>query len=116
MSNAVKYTQSGHIRVQTRRIDRQLLFVVSDTGPGIPGEATARIFEPFEQLEDVSHKHIPGIGLGLALVREMADALGGRVEVQSQLGVGSTFTLVLPIDGPSLAHTPHVQRGNEPDR
>jgi chemotaxis protein histidine kinase CheA len=46
----------------------------------------------------------------------MADALGGRVEVQSQLGVGSTFTLVLPIDGPSLADASHVQSGNDPDR
>jgi signal transduction histidine kinase len=69
---------------------------VRDTGPGSPPEQQAIIFEPFEQLEPVRQKHTPGVGLGLALVKEMAGALGGRIELTSQTGAGSTFTVVLP--------------------
>ena len=74
---------------------------VIDTGRGIPAGNQARIFEPFEQLEPTRQKHTPGVGLGLALVRAMTTALGGRVELTSIPGHGSTFTVVLP---PSSAH------------
>jgi signal transduction histidine kinase len=69
---------------------------VKDTGRGIPPEQLARIFEPFEQLEPIHQKHTPGVGMGLTLVKELVGSLGGRVEVQSVVGQGSTFTVVLP--------------------
>jgi signal transduction histidine kinase len=69
---------------------------VKDTGPGISPQLSNRVFEPFVQLEEVRQKHLPGVGLGLALVKEMAGALSGHVALDSEVGVGSTFTVVLP--------------------
>jgi signal transduction histidine kinase len=69
---------------------------VSDTGRGIPEERQRDIFDPFVQLEAIDEKHAPGAGLGLAVVRQVATALGARVTVSSRLGEGSSFTLVLP--------------------
>ncbi len=67
-----------------------------DSGRGIAPEDQARIFEPFEQLEELARKHTPGMGLGLALVREMVASLGGTITLESRVGVGSTFTVLLP--------------------
>jgi signal transduction histidine kinase len=67
-----------------------------DTGRGIAPEDRVRIFEPFEQLEAVPSKHMTGIGLGLSLVREMTNALGGRIELDSEPGQGSTFSVTVP--------------------
>src|SRR5262249_52996986 len=98
--NALKYTEQGAIEVSFGHADGAHHLVVRDTGPGIPPEQQMTIFEPFEQLEPIRQKHTPGVGLGLALVKEMAGALGGRVELTSQLGAGSTFSVVLPSIGP----------------
>lgn len=68
---------------------------VGDTGPGIPVDAQARIFEPFVQLEDVRHKHTPGVGLGLALARRIIESLGGSIQVHSEPGTGSIFAFTL---------------------
>ncbi len=94
--NAVKYTDQGRIEVRVEHGPEGHRLSVKDTGRGIPSEQLARIFEPFEQLEPMRHKHTPGVGLGLTLVKEMVGSLGGRVEVQSVVGEGSTFTVVLP--------------------
>ena len=96
LANAIKFTDQGSVRVALSGDETQQRIAVIDTGPGIPEEERARIFEPFEQIEPVRRKHIPGIGVGLSLVREMAHALGGDVEVVSELGQGSTFTITLP--------------------
>jgi signal transduction histidine kinase len=97
VSNAVKFTSSGSVEVTLALADQGLRLAVRDTGPGIPGEARQRIFEPFEHLEPVTRKHTPGMGLGLALVREIAGALGGRVELAPATDTGSTFTLAMPL-------------------
>lgn len=91
IGNALKFTPRGGIVVRVGERGEQRLIEVQDTGVGIPAQDMERIFNPFEQLEPVQRKSVPGIGLGLALVKEMAEALGGRVEVESELGVGSTF-------------------------
>jgi signal transduction histidine kinase len=96
VGNAIKFTERGGVRVAVTAREQALRIEVSDTGPGIPLEERTRIFEPFEQLEQVSSKHTPGIGLGLALVREMMRALGGSIELRSEIGVGSTFIVILP--------------------
>lgn len=93
VSNAVKYTQpGGHVTVSLVAGDPWVEFVVSDDGPGIPPEEREAVFEPFHRVGG----HGQGTGLGLALVRECAAALGGSVTLDSAPGRGSTFTVCLP--------------------
>jgi signal transduction histidine kinase len=107
VSNAVKYSDEGGVSLSGLADDGRLRIVVTDTGRGIPDGDHARVFERFEQLESVSHKHLPGMGLGLALAREMAEALGGRIDLQSAPGRGSTFSVWLPMN-PAPAARPEV--------
>jgi signal transduction histidine kinase len=97
MDNAVKYTEQGEVRFSLTGQDGIVRIIVSDTGPGIPPERHVRIFEPFEQGEQIMHKYTPGVGVGLAIVRRMADMLGGSVCLESTEGVGSAFVLMLPL-------------------
>ncbi len=96
MDNAIKYTERGSVEVALSKNNGTHRLAVTDTGPGIKPEHRGLIFEPFEQLEPLRRKHTPGVGLGLALVREMTGALGGRIELSSEVGVGSTFAVDLP--------------------
>ncbi|HEY6099953.1 MAG TPA: ATP-binding protein, partial [Anaeromyxobacter sp.] len=96
VGNAIKFTEAGRVDVTVAMADGAQQISVTDSGPGIPQADQARIFEPFEQSDPVHMKHVPGIGLGLALVREISAALGGRVELRSAPGAGSTFTVTLP--------------------
>ncbi len=98
LSNAVKYSpQGGEIVCAARREGKMLLMSVRDQGMGIALAERERIFEQFYRIDD-SEKRIPGgIGLGLALVREVVRAHGGRVWLESEVGVGSTFYFSLPI-------------------
>lgn len=100
LSNALKYTAEGTIRLRPRHAADQLVVEVEDTGLGIPAEALERIFMPFEQLEPVARKSVPGVGLGLAVVKQIVEALRGRVEVTSSPGAGSNFRVVLPLLAP----------------
>ncbi len=93
ISNAVDaMPRGGQLTVRARRAGEQLALSVSDTGPGISPEDRKRIFEPFY----TTKRSGKGTGLGLAICREIAAALKGRIDVESQPGTGSTFTLYLP--------------------
>ncbi|MFM2152510.1 MAG: hypothetical protein RL199_945 [Pseudomonadota bacterium] len=97
--NALKFTSTGGVTVSARAVgDRHVEVDVVDTGIGIAEEHLARIFEAFEQVDGVPTRTQAGTGLGLALVRRLAEALGGTVRVQSRPGAGSTFTLTLPME------------------
>lgn len=96
VGNAVKFTQQGGVDVTVAYEDGAHRIQVHDSGPGIPSEDHERIFEPFEQMEPVPNKHTRGVGLGLSIVKEIVEALKGRIELSSQVGSGSTFTVVLP--------------------
>lgn len=97
ISNSLKYTKSGEIRVSARAIDGDWFeFAVADTGIGIALDDQDRIFDDFTQIEGDHQMRIQGTGLGLPLSRKLADMLGGHVVVNSELGKGSTFALVLP--------------------
>lgn len=98
LSNAVKFTPAGgRIEVRLRADDAHLLLGVSDTGIGIPADQLTRIFDRFYQVDGSSTRRYGGVGLGLALVKEIIAAHGGEVQVESVVGQGSTFHLSLPL-------------------
>ncbi len=96
INNAIKYTPAGgKIGVRIRAEDGQVILEVSDTGPGVPPADQPRIFEKFYRAQNVP-SNIPGSGLGLAIVKSIVDNHQGRVWVESTLGEGTTFFVVLP--------------------
>jgi DNA-binding response OmpR family regulator/anti-sigma regulatory factor (Ser/Thr protein kinase) len=96
VSNAVKFTGSGSITVSLTSESGRLVLAVADTGVGIPAGELGRIFDRFHQVGGTSGRSREGTGIGLSLVRDLAAALGGTVEVTSIDGAGSTFTVSVP--------------------
>jgi len=98
VENAIKYTNPhGSVAVEARINDGMLIVVVHDTGVGIPAEHLDRIFERFYRVDVARSRGTGGTGLGLAIVRHVATNHGGEVNVRSQQGEGSTFTLRIPL-------------------
>jgi signal transduction histidine kinase len=98
VSNALKFTQKGEIRVSARRNeDDTVTFAVVDTGIGIDAEFHHAIFQDFVQVDSPVQQRLRGTGLGLSLSKRLAELLGGSVALQSELGVGSTFSVSLPL-------------------
>jgi len=98
VSNAVKYTDEGSIGVHAGTADGRLVIRVTDTGVGIGSEELSLIFEEFHRSDSAVSRARRGTGLGLAISRRLARALDGDLTVDSRLGVGSTFTLSLPLE------------------
>ena len=99
LSNAIKYNRDGgsvRIDVRPQGSDR-LRIEVSDTGHGIPADKLAQLFQPFNRL-DAENSEIEGTGIGLIITRRLVEMMGGAVDVQSTVGVGSTFWIDLPLD------------------
>ena len=96
LSNAIKYNRrGGWVRIGAQRVGDQLTITVVDNGPGLTTEQQARLFQPFERL-GAQRGAVAGTGLGLALARQLAEAMGGAVTVHSQAGQGASFQLRLP--------------------
>ena len=114
ISNALKFTERGEVRVSVARgNDGTVSFSVADTGIGINEEDQERIFQEWTQVEGKLQKVAKGSGLGLPLSRKLAQLLGGNVYVKSAVGIGSTFTVVIPIsfEGQTeVVHVPEVKR------
>ena len=96
LSNAIRYTRMGEVRLVTSQTDDRICLQVSDTGIGIKAEDLPHIFERFYRGDNVRLSKIPGTGLGLAIAKEIVDLHEGGLEVDSQLGKGSTFTAWFP--------------------
>ena len=98
VSNAIKFTPTGSVVVSAHDGPgpQEVAIAVADTGIGIKPEDHERVFEDFRQADNSPAREYGGAGLGLAICRRLADMLGGRVELQSAVGQGSTFTLSLP--------------------
>jgi len=98
--NSIRYTETGQVRLSLASYDpaaRLLRFTVSDTGPGIPAAMLPTLLTP-DRVVTGSERRGEGSGIGLAIVRTLVDHLGGRVEVQSQIGNGTTFTVEIPAE------------------
>jgi signal transduction histidine kinase len=98
LDNAVKFTERGEIKISAARQNGALKLVVSDTGIGIPQQDLSQVFEEFHQGGSSTSKKYRGTGLGLAIVKRLVVLLGGHIDVFSQVGAGSTFTVILPFD------------------
>ncbi len=122
LSNAVKFTSSGGVELFVRRVagagfeeetlrnaEAVIAFSVRDTGTGIPPEKLSVIFEAFRQSDGTTNRKYGGTGLGLSISREMAGLLGGRIVAESEVGVGSTFTLYVPSRHPGAVPVPPAQ-------
>src|SRR5262249_42199763 len=96
LSNALRYTERGHVRLYGGREDGELLIAVEDTGVGIDPADQARIFDEFAVLDHPVRKPGEGPGLGLSICGRLAVLLGGEIRLRSAPGAGSTFTLALP--------------------
>jgi signal transduction histidine kinase len=106
VNNAIKYSRGEkQLRVRVRRVDDEVAIAVQDRGIGIAKPEHGKIFEKFYRAEDGLVHETKGSGLGLALVRHIMEAHGGRVEVESAPGAGSTFTLFLPVRGGARERT-----------
>ncbi len=97
LSNALKFTQQGFVRLTIRLDGRNLLIEVTDSGPGISAEQQVRIFEAFEQADASTTRQFGGTGLGLFISRRLAELLGATLTLHSTLGFGSCFSLQLPL-------------------
>jgi len=101
LGNAVKFTESGSVRVELDHSDGQLLMEVHDTGVGMDLSAEGSreaLFAPFAQADSTVGRRFEGSGLGLAITRELVEAMGGRIDVRSTPGEGSTFSVALPCE------------------
>ena len=100
LSNAFKFTPAGkvHLRIQPSTIHNQVEFAVIDTGIGIASDKYGVIFEAFRQADGTTNRRFGGTGLGLSISKDLSALLGGKLEVTSELGKGSTFLLTLPTE------------------
>jgi CheY-like chemotaxis protein/anti-sigma regulatory factor (Ser/Thr protein kinase) len=118
ISNALKYTERGEVRVSARQAPQgdAVQFSVADTGIGIPESDLARVFDEFVQIENPLQRRVKGTGLGLPLSKRLAELVGGKIDVTSQLGVGSTFSLTVPFAyrTKTLATVPPIEAGRRP--
>lgn len=114
VSNAVKFTDQGRVLVEAGGREGGVEIRVTDTGRGIPEEARVAIFEPFYQVDHSLTHQQGGIGLGLHIVKRLLDGLGGRIEVESEVGRGSTFSLWLPTHQGVNSTNRHLAKINHP--
>src|SRR5246500_6078005 len=97
VGNAIKFTDTGEVRVTAEAADGHFAIRGVDTGPGIPEKERTRIFEQFHQVDDSNTKTKGGTGLGLAIAKQIVEMHGGRIWVDSTVGEGSTFRMELPM-------------------
>jgi signal transduction histidine kinase len=98
LGNAVKFTESGTIELRAEVAEKDLRIDVEDTGIGIAAIDIPKIFERFQQVDSSSTRRASGTGLGLAICKKLCQLMGGRISVQSEPGVGSCFTVTLPME------------------
>ena len=98
LSNAIKFSKNGHVALSVRQQVGQLEFEVKDTGIGIAEKSIQSLFDPYQQVTSSNVDAFGGTGLGLSIAKQFADLLGGTINVVSQVGTGSVFTLKIPYE------------------
>jgi CheY-like chemotaxis protein/anti-sigma regulatory factor (Ser/Thr protein kinase) len=106
VENALRYTETGEIRVSCIETAGTVRIIVQDTGIGIPPDQLSRIFEEFHQVGNPERDRQQGLGLGLAIVRRLSNLLGHRVEVHSDVGRGSVFSIEVPLGRKDIGMLP----------
>jgi signal transduction histidine kinase len=106
IGNALKFTDEGVVSTTARAQDDGVTFAVRDTGVGIPVEARTLVFEPFRQVDSSMTRRHGGVGLGLYIVRQLLELLGGSVSLDSELGKGSAFSVWIPQREPRQKNLP----------
>lgn len=96
VGNALKFTRAGWVRMEARYENGWLVLTVRDTGEGIPAEKLGMVFDRFAQADDSSTRRHGGLGLGLSIAQELAEAMGGRITAESEVGQGSSFRFEMP--------------------
>ncbi len=115
LNNAARFTEQGVVRIQARRSGGEILFSVSDSGPGIPADRLQRIFDEFYRVDVSANRKHSGFGLGLAICKRFVEAHEGRIWAESKEGVGSTFYFTVPLpDRRPPAPPLRVERPLEP--
>ncbi|MEZ4599639.1 MAG: PAS domain S-box protein [Syntrophotaleaceae bacterium] len=107
ISNAIKFTERGEVKVTVGAAEERLVFSVIDTGSGIPEEKQALLFESFTQVEESRTRRHGGTGLGLAISKGLVELMNGRIWVESRPGAGSRFSFALPLKTAGAAATVH---------
>ncbi|WP_407672507.1 ATP-binding response regulator [Paraburkholderia gardini] len=110
VANAIRYTETGGVRLQLVQGPTLLSIFVSDTGPGVPADQIPRIFREFTQLDASRARRFEGAGMGLSIVKGLVDLFGGNIQVESRVGEGTTFRVAIPVVsvGPAAAANTEV--------
>ncbi|WP_122032437.1 ATP-binding protein [Aliivibrio sp. EL58] len=102
IGNSIKFTKEGTIVFSVSWIDKNLQIIVSDTGCGIPKDKQASLFDPFTQVDNSSQRQFEGTGLGLSICQFLVSVMHGEISLSSQEGIGSSFTVLIPLKEPSI--------------
>ncbi|PSL31687.1 signal transduction histidine kinase [Planomicrobium soli] len=97
VGNSIKYTEAGEIAVSAKKVGKQIEISVRDTGTGIQEDRLPNLFEPFHKEMNEKEGQLEGVGIGLNITKRLVELQGGRLDVESELGVGTTFSFTLPV-------------------
>ena len=112
LGNAVKFTDRGHVHLNIEEENGNYVFRISDTGIGISDSAQEKLFQPFTQADRSSSRNYEGTGLGLAICKRLVELMGGSISLSSELGVGTVFKVVLPLNVETAEiHSQRVENG-----
>jgi signal transduction histidine kinase/ActR/RegA family two-component response regulator len=107
LSNAFKFTKKGSVAIDVDSTKDNIIFKITDTGIGIPADKLETIFEAFKQVDGSISREFGGTGLGLSISKTMVDLFGGSIDIESQLGVGTSFIITLPLK--TVQQVPHAK-------
>ena len=112
LSNAFKFTKEGAVTISIDGVSNEIVFKVKDSGIGIPSDKLQTVFEAFKQVDGTISREFGGTGLGLSISKTIVDLMGGKIELESEFGVGTTFIVTLPLSQKNRAIT--VEKVKEP--